>query len=222
MTIATDILKPELVESWRSFNKPFEDEVPYMYLDEIGKVTFGVGNLIDPMGRALVVSWVTPSGEAATNDQVAAEWGRVKSMPKGLLYTRYHSPKGLHVTDSTIDNTIFRQLDDDVRVLAKEFPSLKDYPLEVQEAICSVAWAEGAGWPAKFPHAVAAIRAMEWACPQCLECRSKAEFSAHRISCQSAVAQLKIYEANDPGVDPRNWKTVDLLRKAAGATHSLE
>ena len=200
-------LSPEVRAGWCAFTELYEGKIPWPYLDVKGLVTVGLGCLVDPLPRAL---------DAGVPEGV---WDTVKAMPAGLLPGHYRC--GWQMTDAQIEALAVRRLDSDLPYLEHVFGDLSALPVEVQFAICSVDWACGAGWPGEFPHATSAILAENYACPACVSCATKAEFEAHRKGCASAAAQLRIREAGNPGVVPRNARNVNLLRRAAGATADL-
>src|ERR1035438_435384 len=67
--------------SFPAFSTTFEGRITYMYLDILGLVTVGVGNLIDPVEAALALPFQFKNnpGSAATQDQIAQEWQTLKN-----------------------------------------------------------------------------------------------------------------------------------------------
>ena len=65
--------------AWCDFNRSLEGWISWMYLDVLGLVTTGMGNLIDPMSTALGLPWVDETGTQGSQNDIAAEWRAVKS-----------------------------------------------------------------------------------------------------------------------------------------------
>src|SRR5262245_14818954 len=140
------ILHPEVWTSWCAFTLRFEGRIPWMYQDVRGLVTTGLGCLIDPVGLALPLPWENAEGPV-DQKAIRAEWTRVKSMLPGLLANRYKSPNGLHLGEDTIDDLALARLDSFAKALQRYFPDLASYPPPAQQALMSMAWAMGPGFP---------------------------------------------------------------------------
>ena len=140
-----------------------------MYCDIRGLITTGVGNLIDPVRAALALKWRHPDGGLAGVDEIRAQWSRLKAIAADAAH---HNPPvqaklaalTLHLDDDAIDELVLARLESNAADIAhRYFPRFADFPADAQLAIMSLAWAAGSGWPAKFPHANAAILAGDWA-----------------------------------------------------------
>ncbi len=97
---------PSVQSYFRIFSAPLEGCVPYMYLDVLGLVTVGVGNLVDPitLAQALPLRFknrpgIAAPGSPATPDQIAAEWQTSQeqsgSSESTLPGFRSHHPIGI-------------------------------------------------------------------------------------------------------------------------------
>jgi GH24 family phage-related lysozyme (muramidase) len=183
-----------------SFNVPFEAKVEYMYLDIIGKVTIGIGNLIDPVDTALGLPFVhkTDESQPATVDEIRAEWNAVHD--DSSLATRgaraAAAVTALKLTDSDITALVLSKLSSFARALqaTPEFSGLDTWPADAQLGILSMAWALGAGFGPTWPVFRAACATSDWA---------------------AAAAACKISEAGNPGVAPRNAANLRLFQNAA-------
>lgn len=185
---------PEVAAAFRDFTAQFEGVVPYMYQDVKGLVTTGIGNLIDPMRTALSLPWLHADGTPAKQAEIAAEWGRVKAMPKALVYTRYHSPTGLHLTDDAVNELVAKRLEADAAILVNLYPDFANYPAPAQTAILSMAWAMGAGFPKSWPRFSARVRACDW---------------------KACAANCAINATENAGVIPRNKANSALFLQAS-------
>jgi GH24 family phage-related lysozyme (muramidase) len=192
-------------KSWHSFSEPFEGRVPSMYLDILGLVTCGVGNLIDPVSEALRVPFYRDSdGGRATPDQVRAAWHALKERQdlkrRGVSYAR--ALTGLHMRDEDIDELVASRLASNEAFICKWLPAYPTIPADAQLGILSMAWAVGAGFNRKFPTFTKAALAGDWF---------------------AASAACTIREAGNPGVVPRNRANrVCFMNAHLVATHGLD
>ena len=187
------LIDPTVRDEWCAFSKRFEGRVPYMYLDVKGLVTTGLGCLIDPVERALPCSWRSLSGDLATEDDVRAEWARVKAMAPGLAAGRYPVGAWLHLLPDDIAALALARLDASAAQLARTWPAFGSFPAPAQQALLSLAWAMGAGYPATWPHLSAAVLAQDWA---------------------AAARNCEMSTAGNPGLAPRNAANVALFEAA--------
>ena len=68
---------------WPAFTSPLEGRIAWMYLDVLGLVTIGLGCLIDPIGGAMGLPFVLPSGEPASKADIEGAWRATKCEPPG-------------------------------------------------------------------------------------------------------------------------------------------
>ncbi len=62
------------------FLKHYEGEINFMYLDVKGFVTIGIGNLIDPVDKALTLPFRHKDRRTlVSKEEIKAEWLQVKS-----------------------------------------------------------------------------------------------------------------------------------------------
>jgi len=191
---------PSVRAAFRAFNEPFEGVVPWMYLDVKGLVTVGVGNLIDPLGLAVQLPFRLRANPvvAASAEQIAEEWRRIKSSPE-LAKAGYRASEPLTqlmLDDAGIDALIAQRLAGNEAILNK-YPSFREFdswPADAQLGLLSMAWALGPGGPAAFPHFAAACGNQDFT---------------------GAAANCAINENGNPGVAPRNRANRTLFRNAA-------
>ena len=148
-----------VLEVWDPFSVRFEGRVPFMYLDRLGLVTTGMGNLIDPIEQAHLLPWRRLDGTLATTEEVTACWGLVKGHTElcqrgGMAYGKL-TGNNLRLSEGAIDALIQRKLFANERELKRRFPDFDTWPADAQLGIHSMAWAMGAafGFP-KFASAV--------------------------------------------------------------------
>jgi hypothetical protein len=171
-----------------------------MYLDVKGLVTVGVGNLVDPMELAVQLPFRLRAnpGTAASPEQIAEEWRRIKSN-LGLAKAGYRASEALTqlmLDDAGIDALITQRLIANEPVL-KKYPSFCEFdswPADAQLGLLSMAWALGPGGPAAFPHFATACGHQDFA---------------------AAATNCAISENGNPGVAPRNRANRTLFGNAA-------
>jgi len=171
-----------------------------MYLDILGLVTVGVGNLIDPVEAALALPFQFKNnpGSAATQDQITEEWQTLKNDTslKTKGYKACEAITQLELSDDAIDSLILSRLTQNEGFLKRQqwFQGFDTWPADAQLALLSMAWAMGPGGPGGFPHFRAACQSLDFA---------------------TAAAQCKMSEAGNPGLIPRNQANFTLFSNAA-------
>src|SRR5262245_24352577 len=101
-------------DAFIKFSEPLEARVHWMYLDVKGLVTTGVGDLIDPVGRALALPWIhADDGAAATASEISDEWQLVKSRTDlaQSVFTAFEPLTRLRLTDASIDSLVLSKFD---------------------------------------------------------------------------------------------------------------
>ena len=152
----------------------------YMYTDNIGFVTTGMGNKIDDnsptnrtpgmngYGPALKLPWIHKSdGQPATQAEIIQDWQTVKAAH--TADGTYDAPHDAQITQLklsqlALQDLIATQLINNEEVGIKDLPNFKDYPADAQMAIHGMWWAMGAGFiPAyHFTAFQAAAVAQNW------------------------------------------------------------
>jgi GH24 family phage-related lysozyme (muramidase) len=198
-------MHPAVQSQFRAFNEPFEGSIPYMYLDILGLVTVGVGNLIDPVVLATALPFrfknkpgVAAPGTLASKDQINAEWQKLKSntslAKKGHLACA--PVTDLELNDEAVNDLIAQRLAGNESFLKRQqsFKDFDTWPADAQMALLSMAWAMGPGGFSRFPHFSAACQRRDF---------------------KTAAAESKLNEAGNPGVIPRNRANFLLFSNAA-------
>lgn len=196
---------PAVQSGFPTFSTKFEGRVPYMYLDVLGLVTVGVGNLVDPVLAAQALPFrfknrpgVAAPGSAATADQIAAEWQMLKndSSLKTRGYKACEPITQLELSDDAIDSLVIDRLTKNESFLKRQpwFQDFDTWPADAQLGLLSMAWAMGPAGPGNFPSFRAACQ---------------------RLDFNTAAAQCKMNEAGNPGVVPRNQANFTLFSNAA-------
>lgn len=143
----------------------WEGYLDYMYTDSIGLVTTGMGNLIDPVTRALQLAWYHRVGNSiATPDEVAEEWQRVKA---AHVPGAYDAPKDVRITSlylhpEAIQSLVQTTLEVNEGILCGWLTNFGSFPADAQMCIHGMAWAMGPGFPHYFPSFVRAAQDNDW------------------------------------------------------------
>lgn len=174
----------------------FEGPTCWMYLDVLGLVTTGYGNLIASPQSAVALPWRQPDGSLASRDEILAEWSSVRKRtdlaPHGggafacVTRLRLDAAGVAHLVDSTLE-----RFDS---ALARRYAEWEDWPACAQMACLSLAWACGAAYA--FPRMDLAL--------------ARGDFEA-------ASGEIEMTPEHNPGnhLEGRNKANRVLMRNAA-------
>lgn len=174
-----------------------------MYLDVKGLVTSGIGNLLDPVALALSLPWKHTDGTPATQEEIYAEWGYVKSrkdMAKmgGGAFAKITK---LRLSDADIATLVINKAREMEAYLQAHYPTYNQWPADAQLGLLSMAWAMGPAF--HFPRFQAAVN------------RAVPDFNA-------ASQQCLIYDPGNP-IGGRNGANQLLFKNAATVlAHNLD
>jgi len=176
-----------VIDSWHAYSQPLEGRVNSLYLDVLGLVTTGVGNLVDPISLAERLPWTLEDRTKADLAQLRADWHKLKDNAE--YYSKRHwrfarDATKVRLTDEAIDSLVAsKRAEFETFLKSHYFREWDTFPADAQLGIMSMAWACGPGFPLKFANFRRAVLAQDWT---------------------GAVASCKIREAGNPGVVPRN------------------
>lgn len=144
-----------------TFTTGFEGMVTFMYLDDLGLVTTGMGNLIDPEAYALNLPWIIPGRGPATTAEVRHAWEAVKArqdlrMRGGMAFRNLSVPR---LAQANVDALVQGKLAANEHELIRFFPSFEAWCADAQLALLSMAWGMGADFAPKFPAFCKAVNA---------------------------------------------------------------
>jgi hypothetical protein len=147
------------------FTIPLEGKASWMYLDQKGLVTTGIGNLIDPYELGGSLPWRhKQGGPLASQDEVGAAWHAVKSasdkadLGGGNIF--WQNLNDLRLNDDDIAALSSGKLDSNEKILKDSFPAWESWPADAQMATLSMAWAMGPSFAHGYPSFTAAVNAM--------------------------------------------------------------
>lgn len=189
-------MRKSVEEAWIGFSTRFEGRIQWMYLDILGLVTTGIGNLIDPKPAALSLPWRhVGTYERATVGEISVEWDMMKSR-KGLAQTGAKAA-GLYakliLPNADIDELVLAKLHTFEKVLKTVFPKWEEFPADAQLGILSMAWAMGPGFTRKFSTFTKLCNEGDW---------------------MGASKACTINSKGNPGIVPRNKANADAFMQA--------
>jgi GH24 family phage-related lysozyme (muramidase) len=153
--------------SWHDFKKEIkasEGSISHMYLDTVGKVTVGVGNMLPDIASAQRLGFVDRKTlKPATKEEIKTEFEKVSKLVKGLIASSYKKDTTLDLPSTEIDKLLDSRIDGFKTELKGKFPSFDTYPMTVQFGILDMAFNLGTnGLVTKFPSFKKAIEEKDW------------------------------------------------------------
>jgi GH24 family phage-related lysozyme (muramidase) len=157
-------MHPSVREAFPIITRPHEDDIPHMYRDSIGKVTVGMGRLIDTEAgittEALRYPFKNRAGGWVSEAVIAAEFAKIKAAPKGAPAAAKIVTLFLDQADR--DTILFRTLDAFERVIASIFGEWETWPADAQLALLSMAWNVGPAFDTEWPTLTENLRQQNW------------------------------------------------------------
>ena len=152
------------VKQQRDLIKRGEGCISHMYLDTVGKVTVGVGNMLPNADATIGLPFVRrDSGAAASNDEVRAEFRSVASKEPAKLASSYKKYTKLDLADDSIDDLLDQRIAEFESGLQKDFPLYDTYPDTAKLGLMDMAFNLGnSGLVNKFPSFTKAVREADW------------------------------------------------------------
>lgn len=157
---------PNLIPTMRKTLATFEGVTDFMYLDQKGLVTTGVGNLIDPKEKVNDFEWLRKDDTTPTPEEVDAEWDQIQKRQadknKGGMYFKQFAT--LHITPSNLEKVFTKKATDFVGWLQRNenFKEIDDFPWDAQLGIMMWIWATGSGKPEWYQEFKAACKKQDW------------------------------------------------------------
>ena len=149
-------MHPSVQAAFLPFNTKFEGYLPYLYLDNEGLVTTGMGNLVDPIGEALSLPWRNPDGSLTSQSDIAVQWNAVKnSGESGSGGGNQAHLTTMRLDDAGIRALIAQKLGNMEAILKGRIPQWDSLPADAQLGILSMSWAMGPSF--QYPKFLAAI-----------------------------------------------------------------
>lgn len=142
--------------------KHFEGTVLWMYLDSVGKVTILTGLML-PSAIPAVGLPFRVGARLATENEVIADFNRVKVMAPGKLPAFYKSPTSPTLTDADADANLQEKVNNFETYLRNDLKGYDTYPDAAKIALIDMAYNLGpVGLLTKYPHLIAAVKVHNW------------------------------------------------------------
>lgn len=161
-------------EQLRELIKTGEGSIDHMYLDTVGKVTVGVGNMLPNIGAAQQLPFVQRGTDAdATPAQVAQEFEKMAAQQPGQIASSYRQYTHLYLPEEAINDLLDGRITGFERGLVSDFPGYEQFPAPARMALMDMAFNLGnKGLVTKFPSLTRAARMQDWqTCAQ--ECQRR-------------------------------------------------
>jgi GH24 family phage-related lysozyme (muramidase) len=152
------------LEEYAAQCKVFEGCVGWMYLDTVGKVTVGVGNMLPDVTAALMLPLRSQSsGDLAGAPAVIRDYARVQGLREGMAARAYWEYEALVLAPEDIEELLMRRLDEFDETLRRDFGGYDGYPDAVKMALLDMIYNLGEGKLMRtYPGFDAAVRAKDW------------------------------------------------------------
>lgn len=144
------------------FSRDFEGFTTWLYCDNKGLVTIGIGNLVDPIETALGLPFVTMDGLPADRTRLKNAWNAVKArqdlkMHGGGEY-RWIPANDVRLPMAEVDILVGHRLDQMDAFLTSRFSCMYlDACADMQLAMLSLSWACGPNF--HYPKMIAHLNA---------------------------------------------------------------
>ena len=158
----------------RELIKEGEGCIAHMYLDTVGTVTVGVGNMLKkPSSAASLPFEVEATGEKASAAAIEEEFDLISQQESARPAKYYKQFTQLVLNEHEINQLVDVRLDNFESKLRRDFPKYDEYPDEARLGLIDMAYNLGnKGLIKKFPTFANAVRKADWlTCAN--ECRRK-------------------------------------------------
>jgi len=152
-------------EEVKALIAPSEGNIAHMYLDSVGKVTVGIGNLLATRVVAFELAFVNrATAESATQAEIAADFEAVSRQAWPRVARFYRSFTALDLPGPRIDELFRRRVEGFRQELHAAYPDFEGYPGSVQLAMLDLAFNLGThGLKKGWPNLNRAIGGRDWA-----------------------------------------------------------
>lgn len=146
-------MSPEFETKVIKLIKAGEGSIPHLYLDTVGKVTVGVGNMLPDAASAQKLPFIHADDKRpATDDEISAEYALISAQEKGMVASNYKQFTTLVLTEEAIDKLLITRIRKFVKQLRLDFPDYDSYPEKARLGLIDMAFNLGnKGLVKKFP-----------------------------------------------------------------------
>jgi hypothetical protein len=131
---------PSAQNAFKALTVPLEGNIPHMYRDSKGYLTWGIGIKDDPGPTAttLGVRWIKCNGYNATAREITAEWQKIKTGPLGSLAAAL--VVGMYCPPDERDRAFWIKVDSFENTIRAQFAKWSTWPADAQLSVMSMAW----------------------------------------------------------------------------------
>lgn len=215
-------MTPAFSAAFVAFTRDLEGDTTWMYLDKLGYLTTGYGNMIDTPRAALSLPWRRPDGSLAMRDEVLSAWALVRSRQDMREGGGGHYAKltTLRLDRDGLASLVARTLAGNDLALQRRHPEFNDWPACARMCVHSITWACGTGYD--FPKMDRALAAQDFAAAAEETEMTKASNPGNDLTRRNSANRLLMLNAAHVQafhLDPEllNW-TSDLARTSAAET----
>jgi len=144
--------------------KRFEGDTTFLYVDDRGFVTCGIGEKIPNVDAALTLPWFHKDTDVpASVDEIRVAFATVAAAPAGHRDSFYAALSDLRLPAAFPGAHAQERLDSEfLPGLRRQFAGWDDYPVQVQAALIDMAYNLGIGGIGKFDELHKACAAGDW------------------------------------------------------------
>lgn len=139
-----------------------EGRTTYMYQCTKGRVTAGVGHLIENVECAIKLPWWFTACELATAEQIRRDYTAVATAKSGMPASAYAKLSDIRLSQDAVDALLQQDFDRFIPSLKAKVPSWDKLPELAQEALFDIAFNCGIGGFMKFVKLRASVAAGDW------------------------------------------------------------
>ncbi|AQW68362.1 hypothetical protein [Pseudomonas parafulva] len=139
-----------------------EGNTDFMYLDDRGFVTVGVGFMLPNEQAALAYPFFDLDDNPASDEQKRSEWRTIHSLPSGYLPSWYSEHGDLYLESEFIDSKVAELIDDSFMALSRIFPDVGQLPSAARIALQDMVYNLGEEGLRRYTNLRAAIARRDW------------------------------------------------------------
>lgn len=149
----------------RELIKRGEGCITHMYLDTVGRVTVGVGNMLSNADAAAELPFINrETGENATEEEIKAEFYLVAAQAPAKLAASYKQFTRFDLSPAAIDELLDRRIEEFEASLEQDFANYDNFPPAAKLGLMDMVFNLGnSGLINKFPSFTSSAREENWA-----------------------------------------------------------
>jgi GH24 family phage-related lysozyme (muramidase) len=150
------------VQIYRSLIKSGEGSIPHMYLDTVGKVTVGVGNMLPDIKSSLLLPFRVDDSPAEQVD-IQKDFSNVLALSKGKYAGFYGQYTKCRLSTDAINALLDERLQEFEGYLKTSFADFDNFPEKVKKGLMDMIFNLGySGLKNKFPNFMKHALAQNW------------------------------------------------------------